>query len=395
MTQVELVSSDDPTCAVKRQPSGDEFGMGYISLKNGKRATVRVKGYVDAKMAHQKVQPLGFVMRPGDFFEIDANNLASDGMPLDPAAEYEGMSHNNLVEVATPLFVLNSAPEPGSDDALVAAGQTIEGNLLSNDMDPDQDAMTIIGCSLNGTSLSLGVANDIYQASVLCGSLLVKGDGSYAFTAHGDYSGQVPDIDYEVSDQFAGSGAIATTDLTPGVSASSLVIQVLPNHSPTVSPTEVLIHRAGEETLLPIVINDEDGDELTVTLEGEDKALFEVRGDSLYYVGAAVSGLTVYQVTVVVADGVKTPVSVPVKVSVSENQVPTLTPTNINIRAKRRTASSYLLPIRISDPDGDKITSVVLSGSSEFSEVDGYIYFNATTTNTNALGDITTRYMSP
>lgn len=387
MTQVELVSSDDPTCAVKRQPSGDEFGMGYISLKNGKRATVRVKGYVDAKMAHQKVQPLGFVMRPGDFFEIDANNLASDGMPLDPAAEYEGMSHNNLVEVATPLFVLNSAPEPGSDDALVAAGQMVEGNLLSNDMDPDQDAMTIIGCSLNGTPLSLGVANDIYQASVMCGSLLVKGDGSYAFTAHGDYSGQVPDIDYEVSDQFAGSGAIATTDLTPGVSASSLAIQVLPNHSPTVSPTEVLIHRTGEETLLPIVINDEDGDELTVTLEGEDKALFEVRGDSLYYVGAAVSGLTVYQVTVVVADGVKTPVSVPVKVSVSENQVPTLTPTNINIRAKRRTASSYLLPIRISDPDGDKITSVVLSGSSEFSEVDGYIYFNATTTNTNALGD--------
>ncbi len=389
-TAMELVSSDDPTCEVKSQPSGDEFGMGFISLKNGKSATVRVTGYVSSKLAHSMVQPRGFIMRPGDYFEIDALNLSNDGMPLNPAQEYEGMDHNNLLELSTPLYVLNSVPEGSADEEVVAAGQTLSGNLLENDIDVDLDHLLITSYTVGGVSATLDVETPVYNgASTLCGSLLLKANGSYTFVANGDFSGQVPEISCDVSDQYTGSSAITVSDLIPGTGTSKLSIQVLPNHDPVVAPTEVLIHRTGDETMLPLSITDEDGDELTVTLEGDDKELFSVKGDSIYYVGAGVTDLTTYHITVVVNDGVKSPVSVPVTVKVSQNHVPDLTPKEITIKAKRRTAAQYLLPVRIFDEDGDKITNIAVSGNSNFTVNDDCIYFNATTTNTYSAGSTT------
>lgn len=386
-TAVELVSSDDPTCAVQGQPSDEEYAMGFISLKNGKSATVRVTGYASAKLAHSMVQPRGFIMRPGDYFEIDAHNLAADGMPLNPAQEYEGMDHNNLLLVSSPLYVLNSAPASAVDEVVVAAGQTLTGNLLSNDTDVDQDHLLITGYTIGGVEATLGVETPVHNsASVLCGTLLLKADGSYSFTANGDFSGQVPEISCVVSDQYEGSSSITVEDLIPGTGESRLSIQVLPNHDPVVAPTEVLIHRTGDETLLPISVTDEDGDELTITLEGDDKALFAVKGDSVYYVGAGVEDLTTYHITVVVNDGVKSPVSVPVTVKVSQNHVPDLTPKEISIKVKRRTAAQYLLPVRIFDEDGDKITKITISGNSNFVVDDDCLYFNATTTNTYSTG---------
>lgn len=389
-TAVELVESDDPTCVVKHQPSDDEFGLGFISLKNGKRATVRVTGYLSAVWAHAKVQPKGFVMRPGDFFEIDANNIASDGMPLNPSLEYEGRTQNNMMLAPTPLLVLNSAPETVADDAVVPAGQTVEGNLLTNDSDVDKDHLKVVGYSILGVEGTMETATPVYDAaSVLCGSLVVKGDGSYAFSASGDFNGMVPDIYYAVSDQYEGTGVITTEDLIPGRDTSKLAIQVLPNHQPVVTPTEVLVHRVGDKTLLPLTITDEDGDDLTITLAGENKELFAVEGDSIYYVGGSVASLTTYQLGVTVNDGVTTPVTANITVKVRDNRVPTLSPGEVRINASRRTVGNYLLPVKITDPDGDKVMSVVVAGNANFSVSDGYIYFKATNANTNSTGERT------
>ncbi len=384
-TAVELVSSDDPTCEVKSQPSGEEFGLGFISLKNGKGATVRVRGYAGAELAHTKVQPKGFIMRPGDYFEIDANNLAADGMPLNPAHEYEGKDHNNLLLVSTPLFVLNSAPKSSADEVVVAAGQTLTGNLLENDVDVDRDHLSITSYTIGGVDAELATETPIYNnASLLCGSFTLKADGSYTFVANGDFSGQVPEILCQVSDRYEGSAMITVADLIPGTGESRLSIQVLPNHDPVVAPTEVLIHRTSDKTLLPLSITDEDDDDLTITLEGDDKELFTVEGDSVYYIGASVSSLTTYHINIVVNDGVKSPVNVPVTVKVSQNHVPDLTPKEITIRVKQNSAVRYLLPVRIFDEDGDKITNISLSGSGDFLVEDDCFYFNATTGNTNA-----------
>ncbi|MBR4815307.1 MAG: hypothetical protein IKZ67_07580, partial [Paludibacteraceae bacterium] len=134
-TSVELLDSDDPTCRVARQPSSSEFGLGFISLKNGKRATLRVSGYATSALAHNFIQPIGFIMRPGDFFEVDAKNLASDGMPLNPLNEYEGIENDNVMMVNEPIFLLNSAPESMANDTVVPAGRSVTGNVLNNDAD--------------------------------------------------------------------------------------------------------------------------------------------------------------------------------------------------------------------------------------------------------------------
>ncbi|MCQ2206764.1 MAG: YDG domain-containing protein, partial [Paludibacteraceae bacterium] len=97
VTEIAIVESDDPECKVLAQPNGTENSFGYISLKNGKTATVTVKGYATDKLANTTMQAQCFVMRPGDIFEIDSKNLDDDGMPSDPTKEYEGTTNNNIV----------------------------------------------------------------------------------------------------------------------------------------------------------------------------------------------------------------------------------------------------------------------------------------------------------
>ncbi|MCQ2230350.1 MAG: YDG domain-containing protein [Paludibacteraceae bacterium] len=100
VTEVIVNESDDENCKVSQQPNGDVNAMGYISLQNGKKATITVKGYADETLVGKSVQPQAFIMRPGDIFEIDAENLANDGMPNNPIKEY-AKENNNVVACQT------------------------------------------------------------------------------------------------------------------------------------------------------------------------------------------------------------------------------------------------------------------------------------------------------
>jgi len=261
-TSIELLDSDDPTCRVVRQPSSSEFGLGFISLKNGKRATLKVSGYATSSLAHNYIQPIGFIMRPGDFFEVDAKNLASDGMPLNPLNEYEGIENDNVMVAVGSLFLLNTAPDALSNDTVVPAGRIVSGNVLNNDKDVDGDVLSVVGYMVNGSMGTLGDPMTIQKDGQTCGSFVLNADGSYTFTADGSYDGRVPDIYYGVSDGFTGNTTYGGEDLIPGMDTSRINIQVLPNHSPTVSPTSVSINRMGSKTWLPITISDVDGDSL-------------------------------------------------------------------------------------------------------------------------------------
>lgn len=389
-TSVELISSDDPACQVKQQPSGEEYGLGFISLKHGKSAKILVTGYVSGALAHGKIQPMGFVMRPGDYFEVDAKNLASDGMPLNPAAEYEGMDSNNLLLLSEPIYVLNSAPSTVPDVTTVAAGQVATGNVLENDADPDLDpSLSIISYKINDVEGTIGSATPIYSGETeLCGTLTLNADGTYSFSADGNYSGNVPEIYFAVSDGYEGSAAVTVADLIPGVDTSRLSIRVLPNHDPIVSPTTVSINRSGEKTYVPVSVTDEDGDDLTVSLAGADQAKFLWEHDSLFYVGASVTEPTTYEVDVEVNDGVRNPVTTSVHVTVNKNSAPTLTPTTVSISARQGIYTNYLLPVKIMDPEGDRVTNISLSGSnvSYFTVIDGNIYFRGTTQSVRSTG---------
>ena len=390
-TSVELLDSDDPTCRVARQPSSSEFGLGFISLKNGKRATLRVSGYATSALAHNFIQPIGFIMRPGDFFEVDAKNLASDGMPLNPLNEYEGIENDNVMMVDVPIFLLNSAPESMANDTVVPAGRSVTGNVLNNDADVDGDALAVLGYMVNGGYGSLGDPLTIAKEGQECGVFTLSADGSYTFTANASYDGMVPDIYYVVSDGFTGNSTYAGADLIPGMDTSRMNIQVMPNHFPTVTPTEVSINRSGDRTWLPIVISDEDGDPLTVSVSGADAALYEVGGDSVYYVGPAVSAETVSHFDLTVDDGVRTPVVTPITVTIKVNQAPTLSPDSVSIYVKVRTErDTCLVPVVFSDPDGDGLVDVrVERGSSYFQTLDGKLYFMATRNNTRSVSSTT------
>ncbi len=113
VTSISIVESDDENCKVLSQPNGDVNSVGYITLANGKSATVLVSGYADATIAGSAIQPKAFVMRPGDVYEIDAENLADDGMPSDPTAEYAG-TNNNLV--TCDAVTINPNGKPVIDD---------------------------------------------------------------------------------------------------------------------------------------------------------------------------------------------------------------------------------------------------------------------------------------
>lgn len=379
-TSVELLNSDDPTCRVARQPSSSEFGLGFISLKNGKRASLRVSGYATSALAHNYIQPIGFIMRPGDFFEVDAKNLAADGMPLNPLNEYEGIVNDNVMVVDVPIFLLNSAPVSVANDTVVRAGRSVTGNVLNNDADVDGDALSVTGVMVDGTIGSLGNPVTIKKDGLECGTFVLNADGSYTFTADGSFGGGVPNIYYSITDGFTGNLTFPGEDLIPGGDTSRVNIQVLPNHLPTVTPTSVSINKSGNRTWVPILVSDEDGDPLTLSLSGDDASSFEVRGDSVFYIGSAVASETVAHFDLTVDDGVRTPVVTPISVTIKVNQTPTISPDTVSIYAMYNTAQKYMLPVVLSDPDGDDVIIRGVSGDSKsyFSHTDDKIYFEGT-----------------
>lgn len=370
-TGVELITSDDPACAV----SG-----GMLSLKNGKTATVKVTGYVESSLAHDNTQPVGYVMRPADVYEVDAQNSYAGGTP-NPVAEYSGMTNDNLSSLPSPIFIVNSAPELDADVATVTAGHTVTGNLLENDGDSDGDPLSVLGYMGYGFYGNMGTPYAIYNdKSENCGSFTLNADGSYSFTANKNYVGKVSEIYYAVSDQYAGSPKVSVSELIPGMDTSRLAIEVLPNHAPVVSPTRVTVEGAGRRVWVPISATDEDGDPLTITLSGQSAKYFEVVNDSIYYVGKDVNKDTDLQLTITASDGISDPVSTPVIVTAKKNLPPVLLSDSVYISIIKKDPNDiktyyYQLPLDYMDPEGDEVSVNSVSASvSDFKMIDGQAF---------------------
>ncbi|MCQ2235146.1 MAG: YDG domain-containing protein, partial [Paludibacteraceae bacterium] len=109
VTSIAVVESDDEKCKVLQQPSGKENSIGYIRLANGKTATIEVKGYADESLANKTITPQAYIMRPGDVYEIDAENISNDGLPSNPKAEYAG-TNNNIVDCSAIAITGNEKP---------------------------------------------------------------------------------------------------------------------------------------------------------------------------------------------------------------------------------------------------------------------------------------------
>ncbi len=125
--------------------------------------------------------------------------------------------HYFIFLLVTSLFAKTFAsglpPTPTNDTGTTPAGTTLNvpaPGVLGNDSDPENDSLTVIGFSINGSSYAQGTPVNIPGV----GSFILRADGSYTFTPVSGFTGTVPTITYTVSD--GTSSVTATLTITVG-----------------------------------------------------------------------------------------------------------------------------------------------------------------------------------
>ncbi|MEY3660045.1 MAG: hypothetical protein RLZZ169_870, partial [Pseudomonadota bacterium] len=109
----------------------------------------------------------------------------------------------------------NRAPMASADSHSGDEDTVLSGNVLSNDSDPDGDALTVTGFRFIDPSSGSIVQSQpgVTVAIGNAGDFSLNADGSYTFTPAPNYNGTLPDITYTVSDP-GNLGVSATLSLT-------------------------------------------------------------------------------------------------------------------------------------------------------------------------------------
>ncbi|QXP62537.1 tandem-95 repeat protein [Polaribacter sp. HaHaR_3_91] len=113
-----------------------------------------------------------------------------------------------------------------NDDANSAPqGDTMTGNVIDNDFDPESDDQNITTASINGTTITPGTAIDI--AGI--GNIKINIDGRYTFVPEPDFIGTVPVI-YEVCDNGSpitcNKATLYLTSIPVVIMADAMITQV-------------------------------------------------------------------------------------------------------------------------------------------------------------------------
>jgi len=169
---------------------------------------------------------------------------------------------STLTLTMTPV---NDAPVAVDDAAATPENTPVSGNVLGNDTDVDDTALTVTFFTINGTTYGAGTTVPIPGV----GTMLINTDGSYTFTPAPSYDGPVPPVTYTVSD-----GELTDTAV--------LQITITPLNDPPIADDET--GTTPEDTTLTVPASsgllagdtDVDGDPLAVTE-------FTVAGDPTVY----------------------------------------------------------------------------------------------------------------
>ncbi|MEZ5107247.1 MAG: Ig-like domain-containing protein, partial [Draconibacterium sp.] len=138
----------------------------------------------------------------------------------------------------------NDKPVAVDDSFTISEDSSLNGNILSNDYDPDDDELEITQITVGGNSYSTG--EDITIDGV--GTVKIDSNGDIIFTPVANFNGEVPAITYEISD---GNGG---TD-----SAVIIIITIEGNDAPEINDEEYSI--CSSSTLEGnILTNDSDPD---------------------------------------------------------------------------------------------------------------------------------------
>lgn len=356
-TSIGLGDTDDTNCKIVAQPSGDAKSLGYISLANGKYAYVTVTGYVGAKFAHQVIKPIGFVMRPGDYYEIDSENVSGDGLPSNPLDEYTFENSNNLVDGIL-IEMLNSLPSLRADNFIASDGVSCVENLMANDIDNDDDDMVVTSFTIEDVFEDDGVTPKVFNAGQTVdikdvGTLTIAADGTATLNTLSQFKSELNGT-YTVSDQYDGSAGFAD-DAVPGKSTQTYKFKFNPNQAPIIDPIYAEIVSSSKDVLVPIDIYDPEGEPITVQIEGIQSNNYYVKENKIYYNGGVKKeDQEPVSFTVIVSDGVNVRESV-VTVKVKANQPPYIDPIVFDLGVPNIEGSykggTHPLKIQIHDPE--------------------------------------------
>ena len=111
---------------------------------------------------------------------------------------------------ASATLIVNDNPVARNDGPFTVFEDTpVSGNVLTNDTDPNSDALKVVQFVVSGVAGTFTAGSTATIPSV--GALTINSDGSFAFTPATDYSGAVPSTTYTISDTL---NATATATLS-------------------------------------------------------------------------------------------------------------------------------------------------------------------------------------
>ncbi|WP_396212916.1 tandem-95 repeat protein, partial [Flavobacterium sp.] len=162
----------------------------------------------------------------------------------------DGQGGSDIGAINITVASVNDTPIVIDESLTTNEDTPLTGNVLSNDSDPDADALTVTQFTVGGQTYTAGQEATIPGV----GTIVVNADGSFTFTPAENYNGSVPVITYTVSD---GNGGTETGDLAITVAAV--------NDAPTaIDDTQTIL----EDTVATgnVLDNDTDPDGNTLTV---------------------------------------------------------------------------------------------------------------------------------
>lgn len=130
----------------------------------------------------------------------------------------------------------NSPPVAVPDAQTIPEDTVASGNVLENDSDPDNDPLIVTDITVGGQTYPLPTDGSSTSITITgSGTLVIDNKGDYTFTPLPDWHGQVPVVDYTISD---GKGGTADATLTIIVTP---VVDITPDNSTTPAGTPVTI----------------------------------------------------------------------------------------------------------------------------------------------------------
>ena len=163
----------------------------------------------------------------------------SGNVPIIAYTINDGKSGTSGGNLNISVTAVNDAPVANNDTLSVNEDSVNNGNLLTNDTDPDGDTLTVTTFNIAGNNFAAGAT--IVMANI--GTLLTNTNGTYSFTPVANYFGSVPAVTYTISDGKGGSNSgtltisivgtndnpVATNDTATGANTANITGNVLSN----------------------------------------------------------------------------------------------------------------------------------------------------------------------